>query len=568
MSTVLGGCHVSLAPPAFSLARDYITCQYGYTIDGVKLPTVDPPKEGTTIENIRDSPIERKPVAISTGPHLVDIAQPHVALNDTDTMIAGVLKRAASKHPVPKGFKMRKFRRFVERWLKKNLTPLAADTDVSFETWIEKCPYERWRKEELKAKYEKITNIFDPKHGRVKCFVKDERYPAYKHARGIYSRTDEFKCLVGPYFRAIEEKVYELPQFIKHVPVHKRPQYISDFLKGEGVVYATDYSAFESQFRKEIMTVCEIALYKYMTQYLPDHGKFWKLLEVLMGEQHCVFKFFDAWLDTCRMSGEMCTSLGNGFSNLMFATFLAFEKGDSDLKIVVEGDDGLMKTIVQLTAEDFAELGLTIKIEKHDRIETASFCGIVFDSEDKLTLTNPLEVLADFGWAPSRYVNSKQYKLLVLLRAKSLSLAHQYPGCPIISELAQYGLRMTRHIRRDAMEKHVTQGPMNLWEREQLIAAWRDERNITVVPPGWRSRTLVAELYGIDLSTQLRIEEYLRKKEDLLPMNLPELLSIVPDDWVSYSSIFTRTVHREDMSLQFFPKDGADHRKRLIELCG
>lgn len=554
----------ALVAPGFSLARDLRVCQYGYRISNVDTGPMSTPKEGVVFREIRDSPCEQKPIAISLGPHVEGCAQPHADLSDTDTMIAGVLKRIAMKHPEPNESLRKKFKIFVGEFCKKNLTPLPADTDTSFETWIEKCPYPRWRKDQLKQKYENITNRNDTKHQRVKCFLKDERYPSYKKPRGIYSTTDEYKCMIGPFFRVIEEKIYELPQFIKHIPVRDRPQYIFDYLKGEGAVYATDYTAYESQFTQTMMDDCEMILYNYMTKYLPEHKEFVRGLNVLRNDRFCQFKFFDAKIPCARMSGEMNTSLGNGFSNLMFASFIAAERGDPDLKIVIEGDDGLMRTTAKLGANDFAELGLTIKIECHDSMETASFCGIIFDSEDKLTLTNPLEVLVDFGWGPSRYANAKKRKLDVLLRSKSLSLAHQYPGCPIISELAQYGLRVTRHVRRDEMKKHVYQSPMNQWEREQLIEAYKDEHNIVVRPPGSRSRTLISKLYGIEVSVQLKIENYLKNKTDSTPIILPYLQGLCPVEWSNYFDLFTRTVHPDDQNTQYFPRDGVDHRKMML----
>lgn len=533
-------------------------------------------KKGIKIKRVRPEREYRRATARSLGPH-ANISQPHVDMDDILTSISGLFHRAGSKHPEPNRRIRRKFRKFVRNWLKKNLTPLPADCDVSFKTWLDKCPYPAWRKEELWAKYGAVTNEDDKRWKIIKAFIKDERYPAYKHARCIFSRTDEFKCFVGPYFRAIEEEVYKLPQFIKHVPVKARPEYIKEYLKGEGLVYATDYSAFESQFTRDLMTDCEMQLYVYMTQYLPGFNQFMKHFDTIRASaQHIVFKYFDAELPTCRMSGEMCTSLGNGFSNLMFASFLASERGDTDLKIVVEGDDGLMKTNAVLTAEDFAELGLTIKIEKHDRMETASFCGIIFDSEELQTLTNPLEVLADFGWAPARYVHSNKHKLALLLRAKSLSLAHSYPGCPIISSLAEYGLRVTRHVRDDALRRHIREaGGYNQWEREQMLSSlveietpqYRDERKVVLVPPGWRSRLLIDELYHIEPEIQLYIEEYFKNKNDMSEINIPILYDLVPNSWIHYHENFTRKVHIEDVNTQYFDGDGQDHRDRLLQMC-
>jgi hypothetical protein len=522
---------------------------YGYRYGEVQaLLAPKKPKDGTFISRLSPSPAHRRPVAVSLGPSVTIAAQPHPDQSDTTTIVAGVLKRAASKHPQPSLPILKRLEVFVQKFLEENLTPLAPDCDTSIERWLEHTNYPLWRKQELLEKYSKIEDPFNKKYTRAKCFVKDETYPEYKHARGIYSRSDEFKCLVGPYFKLIEEEVYKLPQFVKHIPVSERPRYILDMLNGEGSPQSTDYTAFESQFTTMIMEIVEIQMYKYMTKYLPGKNDFWRHLEVIKGKQLCSFKFVDIALETCRLSGEMCTSLGNGFSNLMFALFVAQEKGCSNVRIVVEGDDGLMKYCgPSLKAEDFGRLGLTIKMETHNRIETASFCGIIFDTEELINIDDPRDNLATFGWGNAKYVASRKSKLCALLRCKALSLAHQYPGCPIISELAHYGLRVTRGYRIGKVLDH-----MNNYMREQVLNAIRDERKIQKMEPGPRSRALVEQMYGITIEVQLKIEEYLRGKQDLGPLNCEWITSIMPEVWRDYSMEYVRFVDKEHLSTSSF----------------
>jgi hypothetical protein len=513
---------------------------YGYRYGEIELLLAPKkPKPETNFTRIDESPLHRRPVAVSLGPVISVAALPHPDMSDTTTIVAGVQKRAGSVHPTPDQKLLAELEIFVLEWLKKYLTPLSPDCDVSVERWLAHTNYPEWRKLELLDKYYKVINQFDPKYAKAKCFVKDEPYVEYKHARGIYSRTDEFKCFVGPFFKLIEEEVYKLPEFIKHVPVAERPRYISEKLDGEGSPQSTDYTSFESQFSTKIMQIVEMQLYKYMTQYLPGYNDFLRHLNVIANQQFCSFKYVDVKLDTCRLSGEMCTSLGNGFSNLMFALFTAHRKGCSNVRIVVEGDDGLMKYDgPTLLAEDFAQIGLTIKMETHSRIETASFCGIIFDSEELINIDDPRDNLATFGWGNSRYVQSRQSKLKALLRCKALSLAHQYPGCPIVSELAHYGLRATRGIRIGKVLDS-----MNNYQREQVLAAIKDERKIQYKQPGPRSRDLVEHMYGITIEVQLKIEQYLREKQDLSPLNCEWITSIMPEIWRHYSMEYVRYVN-------------------------
>lgn len=548
--------------------------QYGYRINDTVLPKIAPAKEGCTLRWRGSATQSRNPVAVSLGPILRGISQPHVDLSHAETALAGVIKRVASRHPVPDPKVIKEFEKYVSDFLTKNLTPLPADTDVSVDTWLDNTNYPLKRRVELKQKFDEVIDRFDDKHVRVKCFVKDERYPDYKHARGIYSRTDEFKCFVGPYFKAIETEVYHLKQFIKHVPVAERPDYILNYLDKDGQTYATDYTAFESQFTNELMNICEFQLYRYMTKNLPTYHDFNKHLEAIAGEQKLEFKHFGFKMPTSRMSGEMCTSLGNGFSNLMFASFIADRKGHKDLKIVVEGDDGLFRSNKKFSSEDFAQLGLTIKIVAHDKIETASFCGLIFDSEERINVTSPLEVLADFGWGTREYLKSKKIKHDMLLRCKSLSLAHQYPGCPIINSLANYGIRNTRHVRDDQVSKYIKSGKMSMWDREQLLQVlpnlhkYRDERNLPKKVVGTRTRNMIEEIYGISIELQCKIEETLDNKADLSPLSFPILYDVVPRSWVDYDERFTVSQSLDDDWDFSYGTDGRDHLGELISLLG
>ncbi len=361
--------------------------------------------------------------------------------------------------------------------------------------------------------------------------MKDETYPTYKHARGINSRSDEFKCAVGPIFRLIEKAVFKHEAFIKKIPVKDRPQYIIDMIQRQGAVYvATDYTAFESLFVAELMESCEFELYDYMTSKLPQHDWFMQLChKVLAGENICEFKDFVISLEAVRMSGEMCTSLGNGFSNLMFMLFMCQECGCDDPMGVVEGDDGLFSMKgVPPTKEHFSKLGLNIKLEVHHSLETASFCGLIFDAEDKLNITDPREVLATFGWTTANYARARPSVHRTLLRCKAISLAYQYPGCPILNALAEKTLELTRS--HDV--RHMVQQWKNTYERDQLLDALKAK--LILQPPPMRTRLLVEQMYDIPVDHQVKIELWIRGLTCIQPLNHPLILMHMSPVWVDY----------------------------------
>jgi hypothetical protein len=319
-------------------------------------------------------------------------------------MLAGVRKRFGMKPPTPSRHELRKFRRFVRKWLRKNLRPLAHGLDTSVEAWLETTDYTAARKQELldawKACCEAGGIHAKKRYTAITGFMKDEFYTEPKQARGINARADESKCRFGPIFKLIEKVVFARPEFIKKITVADRPQYIMDRLYRVGARYiATDYSSFEALFTREIMESCEFQLYEYMTTKLHG-GKEWyeDVVKVLGGTNECRYKFFTVFLPATRMSGEMCTSLGNGFSNLMFMLYVCKQRGCRNVAGVVEGDDGLFVFVGKAPrSEDFAKLGLIIKAEYHDQLETASFCGLVFDTDDRNNVTDIRKVLAGLG---------------------------------------------------------------------------------------------------------------------------------------------------------------------------
>lgn len=511
----------------------------------------------------------RNPVKASSGSHVEGWTQPHGDPKDPKSAGAAILKRAGAKAPGSVGNrrvrrKLQRLGRWVRKWLQKHLVPLTPDADTGFETWLANTNYPEWRKEELrKVYYEHVSiNPRSAKEAEVKTFMKDESYPEFKQQRAINARVDAMKCRLGPIFKLIESVVYKRPEFIKHVPVAKRAQYIMDYVYREGAEYvATDYTSFEALFTRQVMENCEFLLYDYMTQYLPEHDQFMQTVrDVLGGTNKLLANTLRASLAATRMSGEMCTSLGNGFSNLMFFLFLSEEVGYKNVRIVVEGDDGLATGEGRPPSiEDFASLGLTIKLDRHRDLCRASFCGLIFDETDKLVVTDPLEVLSEFGWVNAQYCRARSHKRLALLRCKALSAAHQYPGVPIIASLADYALRITRglDIRRLADSKLFNQ-----WDRDQLYAAMKDEARIKRIDVPFNTRLLVAEQYGIPIDAQLSTEAYLDSLNKPTVLVLPWLDPIVPKDWIQYFYGYVRPVGVDKAWFEHLPYVN-DARQRL-----
>ncbi len=485
------------------------------------------------IRDVRDDDKLHRPVVMaSLGNHYRNATYPHPDPECKDTMKAGIAKRFACDPPKITKIRKRALRRYVAKWCKQNLTPLSSTSDTSVETWLKDRPYPKWRKDQLLTKWHKCGGKLSRKHYAVKSFMKDEVYPEPKHARAINSRTDEFKCKVGPIFSLIEKELFALPYFIKKIPVRDRPKYIQEMLYKTGSKYfATDYKAFESHFTREIYETIEFVMYDYMTKNLPEHDEFMHILRtVIAGLNLCQFRCFLFYITAKRMSGEMCTSLGNGFTNLMILLFLCEVHGGRNVRAVIEGDDALFTVDGYVPHQDhYKECGFNVELEIHTDICTASFCGLIFHPDDNIVVTDPIAELLTFGWTKAKYARSKDSKLLGLMRCKSLSLLYQYRGCPIIQSLALYGLRVTNGYR-------MIMPDTNMWEYEQLLQAanfYKTHGFDPIITP-FATRQIVHEKYGISIRIQLEIEKYLDGLNDVVPLHHPLIDMFVKDHHRDY----------------------------------
>jgi hypothetical protein len=306
----------------------------------------------------------------------------------------------------------------------------------------------------------------------------------------INSRCDAFKVWSGPLFKSIENYVYEhIPFFIKHVPVPDRPALIMALKRAGVYFYATDFTAYESHFTPEFMDICECQLYRHLLGHSVD-SEF--LCKTIMGDNRMRTRSgCRARVKGRRMSGDMCTSLGNGFTNLMLVLFLAAEK-KGQVTGYVEGDDGIFASTVPLTSDDYSRLGFTIKIEQVSDPCEASFCGMIFTESGQI-IRDPVKVLMGFGWTGS-FINAGQEIMDQLLRAKALSGVYETGQCPIAGALYRYALAQTVGVCPRFVSDGFHQVP-------------RDTNTLEAFNPSPTTRALFSKLYGISESCQIQVEK-------------------------------------------------------------
>lgn len=442
---------------------------------------------------------------------------------DAETQLHGVRGRMGKICPEPKPKVLRAFRRFCALESRKLFKPIPPEYDFDFERWLERTSYSDKRKMELR---ELKASHFKPQRAwwKVKLHTKRESYPCYKNARGIYARTDDAKVELGPIVKAIEDVVYEHESSVKHMTMGERPAHMIKVLgPNEGLCYETDYSAFESSMKPELMK-CQHEIYKWILQFHPNE------CNLLVRNTNCRNKISSKYLrvecDARRMSGEMDTALGNWLVNFFVLKFLAY-RNNSDVKQVVEGDDGLFRVLGEWKPcpKDWAELGFLIKIDERPALTAASFCGLVCDTEEMVNIADPLRKILNFGWSFStRSLHTRKQSVLEgLLLAKAMSLACELPRCPMVWAVSR---RTLEHLK----------GVSPIWDEDR----WKLQYVGSTVPvpsePGVRTRELFKERYGFSVEAQLAFEEYILTRDDpLSPIYFPEAVGHLHPDVLSYS---------------------------------
>jgi len=495
----------------------------------------------------------RPPMEATTLPH-VHALPPRPDVTHPDSALLGVAKRMAYKPPPYCKHLRRRFRRFVKQWVRENLEPILESDALDFEEWLSETNYPDWRKKEIRDAYKSIEKDFDDKdvygnnrYSEVKYFVKEENYPEYKHHRGIWARVDEFKAISGPFFRKIEEKLFKLPYFIKKIPKDKRPEYIQEMLFQEGMKYqTTDFTSFESLFTTDMMDDCEFELYRYMASKNPRAKWICQVIfAVVASDNHVTNKYFTLGVHAKRMSGEMNTSLGNGFSNLMFLLFACKEYKIYLRGAVVEGDDGLTSQSKEIPPEYFKKMGLNVKMKTVESLSEASFCGIIFDPIENINIRDPRVPLATCTWVSRKYATASEKKIRSLVRSKALSMIFEYPGCPILSKL---GMKIFSLLEGYEI---VNIGDSNYTKEvfEAYIVRYKTGE-LPVKEIGQRTRALMEKMFGISLSTQYMIERSIEEMT-LEYWDTEHVLNIMPDVWINNYNNYVYRIEDTHCNINF-----------------
>jgi len=289
-----------------------------------------------------------------------------------------------------------------------------------------------------------------------------------------------------------------------------------------------------------------------MTQNLPEHLKFSKLVGLQTKVNTCKFKDFVLKIKATRLSGERNTSLGNGLVNLLIFKYFSYINNWKNSECVVEGDDllGVFNGKYPTEAE-YKKLGFTVKIEKPTHLNEASFCGQIFDTITYTTITDPVKVILKTPWISSKYVNSKTKKKLELLKGKAMSGLSDYPDCPIITDYLQM-------IYRLSGDHYLIDNTLNNYNKSKfksiLKTDFMKKPNITI-----QSRELVEKLYKIPTNIQILMEGFfisVNKFSDI--MIIPYLDMFVSQTQIRFFHTFYSNVN-DAIIMPLLPQKSVHH---------
>lgn len=486
--------------------------------------------------------MKRGPISSSLGAHIEIQGQPYQMpmpdIHDIPNKVRGAKKRfirelpGAGSDENSEGPLISRFRRFVRKFLFKHVVPLSkAEWNSSlscpktrFERWIATTSYSGPRRREL-IDLAEMNNYVLPRKFRgskVKSHIKFETYPEFKEARWINSRPDTWKVNFGCLIKRVEEDIYKLPFFFKHLKESEKVDILCKRIDIPGCkFFESDYTAYESSFVPWLMEATSGQLYRYFYRNVPAAKKMIRqYMGVVCGDQSCMVRGVKVKCLARRMSGELDTSLANGFANLMLMLFIAEESGCSIKGLVIEGDDCLAAyTGNEPDIKIYSRLGVTIKFQQHERFSDASFCGLRFDPVDKKVIPDIRKTVKKFGWSNNKSVFVGDEYRRLLLRAKAFSLDHCYSGVPIVGALARYALRCTGRDGPGSVLKSMM--------KTRLLDTYELQRLSEVSAPtefeavGHRTRLMVEQHQGLTIATQIKLENWLDDQHVLGPLTHP-----------------------------------------------
>lgn len=526
----------------------YRSWEFGLPLDGLQ---VDPSFRFTPVVSTYEHVAQPKIMAVSLGCHVDGAANfwPHT--HDADNAALGLLKRVATLMPEYDPMVYAEFVEFSFSFIIRNMGScvLEYDCDLTVEHWLEGTGYPQYRKDSL-LEESGISDVVRSVDRVISSHIKYESYGQPKYARTINSRSDFFKTKFGPACAEIGRRFFLLPWLIKKLSQDEKIERLERLFDNCYLrAFNNDFTSFEATFRRHLMII-EVFFFCYCLQHTHVFRELMKeLVDAKLGVNTLKFKWFLAKLVAKRYSGEMDTSLSNGLQDVLMMCFLLHKAGhparfyELDYPPQIEGDDSIGVFLYPVDSSILEKIGARAKLMLFDNFREASFCGLLISEDSRSVIRDPIHALLDFGYCHYKYFGSSRKMKMKLLRAKSLSFLVMYPGCPIVKELALYGLRVTS----DVSNRHALAAQLKNAEDSYQRQKWRrlieiDASRFEPVEVTIGSRLLMEKCFGIPPSFQLDFESYLRGLYRIQPIRFPGLFDYVHTDCVRYYEQYSQAL--------------------------
>lgn len=488
-------------------------------------------------------------MGLDLGPSLKYYTQPYPDISAPCNKVAAERGRIGLELPKPESKLFNKFSSFASWFIDSAFDPIPPQVDVrDVPTWLSGTTYSLTRKQHLQGLADRIPFVTRwPKSWlKNKAFIKDESYVEYKIPRGIHSRTDYAKVVLGPVFKLIDDCVFSHPSFIKKIPVTQRPAYVrSQVQRPNCTYYNTDHSKFEAHMTRSVMLACELKLYDRLLKFHPD--MFRLISAALSGSNIMDFGDFRFSVLARRMSGDMCTSVGNGITNLVLNAFVLHESGVEIFPrlsnaILVEGDDGLFSAPFgkKVDSTIYKRLGFDVKLATSNDPCFGCFCGMLYNPDTLHLFKDPVKAMTYFGW--TTFSPMRRTKALSLLLAKAMSLLVEMHNCPVLGALA-----LSTIMRIRTVVKRGRRGDLRL-VIPRSVAYWTRSLGVFDFPI----------LSGSQTVQYVDIDSFLERYP----------LEILPQDRVVYDQLFRISPERQKLlESGFFTWEWPFSHPLLDDLC-
>lgn len=426
----------------------------------------------------------------------------------------GVIKRVIPDLGITDDTLFQEFSSFVQSFIHQHYHTIEyiEPSHEFLDTWLNDSKYTLAQKRDFRDAYDDyMTGIVDKELLCCNSFLKKEIYPEKKYGRVINSRSDQFKAVVAPYIKLVEEQVFSTDHFVKHHLPSFTAHRLVEIKEKFGSVVETDYSSFEGSFTQAFMQACELQLFKHI---LADNPLILDLITSSYNRPNkIVFKDRSSFTFIgSRMSGEMWTSLANGFSNAMLLEFCAFKSG-AEVDYIVEGDDGFYGTTNSFDNTIVERLGFRLKIEEVNDINDCSFCGVKVDASGANT-GDALKQLTNLGYTcdPGCLQPRAKKRRKFMLKAKMMSAKVIFGNSPIMHTCINRTLRKYANHHLVGNRKNILYKTF-YWVQKLGLDGFLDEKEIQVQVSD-SDRIIFENISNVHINEQTRIEHEIGQLDD------------------------------------------------------